>query len=187
MGFIGEEIVLREGFLIPTSEAMPDPTLEAYLAPYDAEIIAFNETVIGDTEVPIDALQAYTEETNGANLQADSAVWELMDKASVAVDLHLSGAMTDASVAEGATPAAPGSRAPRRMLNESTMDCLPMVVLMIKSISLLMINCAARSSLLHGSIRMRSGAGSSANPIFAAHQSSRRSLICCSGRQSVTL
>jgi 2',3'-cyclic-nucleotide 2'-phosphodiesterase (5'-nucleotidase family) len=107
VGFIGDEIVLREGYLLPTSEATPDPTLEAYLAPYVAEIDAYNATVIGSTEVPIDGTEAYTEETNSANLQADSAVWELADKAFVDVDIHLSGAMTNASVADGATPTAP--------------------------------------------------------------------------------
>jgi 5'-nucleotidase len=99
VGFVGDDIVLREGFLIPTSEAMPDAELEAYLAPFIAEIDAYNATVIGETLVPIDGTNAYTEETNSANLQADSAIWELSDKEGVAVDLHLSGAMTDAAVA----------------------------------------------------------------------------------------
>ena len=107
VGFIGDDIVLREGFLIPTSEATPDPTLEAYLAPYIAEIDAYNSTVIGETMVAIDGTNAYTEETNSANLQADAAVWELFDKAGVTADFHLSGAMTDAAVADGATSADP--------------------------------------------------------------------------------
>jgi 2',3'-cyclic-nucleotide 2'-phosphodiesterase (5'-nucleotidase family) len=46
VGFVGDEIVLREGFLIPTSEATVEPTLEAYLAPFEAEIDAYNDTVI---------------------------------------------------------------------------------------------------------------------------------------------
>jgi 5'-nucleotidase len=99
VGFIGDDIVLREGFLIPTSEATPDPALEAYLAPYVAEIDAYNGTVIGQTLVEISGSAAYTEETNSANLQADAAVWELGDKAGMTVDLHLSGAMTNATVA----------------------------------------------------------------------------------------
>jgi len=107
VGWIGGDIVLREGYLIPTSEAMPDPTLEAYLAPYLAEIDAYNATVIGETEVPIDALDAYTEETNGANLQADAAIWELTDKVAVTPDIHLSGAMSNRRVADGATAASP--------------------------------------------------------------------------------
>jgi 2',3'-cyclic-nucleotide 2'-phosphodiesterase (5'-nucleotidase family) len=107
VGFIGDEIVMRHGYLIPAAEAAPDPAMTAFLAPYIAEIDTYNETVIGETEVPIDALDAYTEETNGANLQADAAVWELADKAGVDVDIHLSGAMSNRLVAEGATPAAP--------------------------------------------------------------------------------
>jgi 5'-nucleotidase len=107
VGFIGDEIVLREGYLIPTSEADVDPELQAYLDPYIAEIEEYNATAIGETMVPIDALQAYTQETNGANLQADAAIWELLDKEGVTVDLHLSGAMSNRLVAEGATPAAP--------------------------------------------------------------------------------
>jgi 2',3'-cyclic-nucleotide 2'-phosphodiesterase (5'-nucleotidase family) len=102
VGFIEDDIVLREGFLIPTSEATPDPVLEAILAPYVAEIDAYNETVIGQTEVPIDALQAYTQETNGANLQADAAIFELASNG-VTSDIHLSGAMSNKIVAKGAT------------------------------------------------------------------------------------
>jgi 2',3'-cyclic-nucleotide 2'-phosphodiesterase (5'-nucleotidase family) len=106
VGFIGDEIVLREGFLLPASEATPDPTLEAFLAPYEAEIVAYDATVIGETEVPIDALEAYTQETNGANLQADAAIFELATNG-ITADIHLSGAMSNRRVAEGATPAAP--------------------------------------------------------------------------------
>ncbi len=107
VGFIGGEMVLREGYLIPTSEATSDAELGAYLARFLAEIDAYNATEIGQTEVPIDALEAYTQETNGANLQADSAVWELADKEGVTVDIHLSGAMSNRIVAEDATPANP--------------------------------------------------------------------------------
>ena len=100
VGFIGDEIVLREGYLIPAGEAEVDPAMEAYLAPYVSEIDAYNATVIGETSVPITGGDAtYIEESNSANLQADAAVWELNDKAGVAIDVHLSGAMTDASVA----------------------------------------------------------------------------------------
>ena len=106
VGFIGDDMVLREGFLIPTSEAEIDPTLDAYLAPFVAEIDAYNSTVIGETEVPIDALEAYTEETNGANLQADAAIFELADNG-ITADIHLSGAMSDRLIAEGATPSSP--------------------------------------------------------------------------------
>jgi 2',3'-cyclic-nucleotide 2'-phosphodiesterase (5'-nucleotidase family) len=106
VGFIGDDVVLREGFLLPASETTPDPTLEAFLAPYEAEIVAYDETVIGETEVPIDALEAYTQETNGANLQADAAIFELTTNG-IAADIHLSGAMSNRLVGEGATPASP--------------------------------------------------------------------------------
>ena len=99
VGWIGGDIILREGFLIPTSEATSDPALSAYLAPYEAAIDAYNATIIGQTLVPIDGSAAYTEETNSANLQADAAVWEVFDKQGIAVDIHLSGAMTNAAVA----------------------------------------------------------------------------------------
>lgn len=107
VGFIGGEMVLREGFLIPASEATaPDPTLTAYLQPFLDEIDAYNATAIGQTTVPIDALQAYTQETNGANLQADASVWEL-EQNGIPVDFHLSGAMSNRKVADGASPANP--------------------------------------------------------------------------------
>jgi 5'-nucleotidase len=107
VGFIEGEIVLREGYLIPATEASVDPEMEAYLAPFVAEIDAYNATVIGETQVPIDALNAYTEETNGANLQADAAIFELTANAGVTPDLHLSGAMSNRLVAPGATPGSP--------------------------------------------------------------------------------
>ena len=88
-------------------EAEASPDLLAFLAPYEAEIDAYNATVIGETVVPIDTLQAYTQETNGANLQADSAVFELKTQGGIDVDAHLSGAMSDLLVAEGATPSLP--------------------------------------------------------------------------------
>jgi 5'-nucleotidase/UDP-sugar diphosphatase len=106
VGFIDGEIVLREGFLIPATEMVVDPEMEAYLQPFVDELDAYTGTEIGLTTAPIDALQAYTEETSGANLQADSAVYVLTDNG-IQVDLHLSGAMSNRIVAEGATPAAP--------------------------------------------------------------------------------
>ncbi len=106
VGFIGDEIVLREGFLIPAAEAVPDPGLGAFLDPFMAELDAYTGTEIGQTTAPIDALQAYTQETSGANVQADAAVFELTTNG-IAVDLHLSGAMSNRVVAETATPASP--------------------------------------------------------------------------------
>ena len=106
VGQVGGEMVLREGYLIPATEAEEDPLLAAYLAPYAAEIDAYNATPIGETLVPIDALEAYTEETNGANLQADSAVFELAEHG-IMVDGHLSGAMSNRRIAGDATPENP--------------------------------------------------------------------------------
>jgi 2',3'-cyclic-nucleotide 2'-phosphodiesterase (5'-nucleotidase family) len=106
VGFIDGEMVLREGYLIPAGEAEVDAELQAYLDPYIAEINAYNATEIGETLVPIDALEAYTEETNGANLQADSAIFELA-QADITADIHLSGAMSNKLVAADATPTTP--------------------------------------------------------------------------------
>lgn len=107
IGFIAGEVVLREGYLIPANEAVVDTEMEAYLQPFVDALLDYTSTEIGWTTAPLDALDAYTEETSGANVQADSAVWELEDKIGVAVDLHLSGAMSNRLVAEAATPANP--------------------------------------------------------------------------------
>jgi 5'-nucleotidase / UDP-sugar diphosphatase len=107
IGFIAGEVVLREGYLIPANEAVVDAEMEAYLQPFVDALLDYTSTEIGWTTAPLDALNAYTEETSGANVQADSAVWELEDKIGVAVDLHLSGAMSNRLVAEAATPANP--------------------------------------------------------------------------------
>ncbi|MCL7453654.1 MAG: 5'-nucleotidase C-terminal domain-containing protein [Anaerolineae bacterium] len=106
VGWIGDEIVLREGYLLPAAEVPVDPEMATYLQPFVAELDAYTSTEIGQTTAPIDALDAYTEETNGANLQADSAVYEL-EANGIDVDIHLSGAMSNRVVAEGATPASP--------------------------------------------------------------------------------
>jgi 2',3'-cyclic-nucleotide 2'-phosphodiesterase/3'-nucleotidase len=86
-----------------------DAAIATLLQPYKNLIDAYNATVIGQTTVPIDALQAFTQETNGANLQADAAVYELETKNAIPVDFHLSGAMTNRKVADAATPAVPVS------------------------------------------------------------------------------
>ncbi len=75
--------------------------------PYVDLLAAYNNTEIGQTTAPIDALQAYTQETTGANLQADAAVWELENQGIEPVDFHLSGAMSNRKVADGATPENP--------------------------------------------------------------------------------
>ncbi len=106
VGFIGGEVVLREGYLIPAGELPVDPEMMAYLQPFEAELGAYTSTEIGQTTTPIDALQAYTQETSGANLQADSAVYELTANG-IPVDFHLSGAMSNRAVAADATDANP--------------------------------------------------------------------------------
>ena len=106
VGFIGGEIVLREGFLIPAGETGLDAELGDLLQSYVEALDAYTSTEIGETTAPIDAVTAYTEETSGANVQADSAVYELTANG-ISVDFHLSGAMSNRVVAEGATPANP--------------------------------------------------------------------------------
>ncbi len=103
----GYEIAMREGYLIPAGVAdAPEPALSTYLQPFLDQIDVYNSTAIGQTAVPIDAQEAFTEETNGANLQTDAAVWELEQKG-VDVDFHLSGAMSDKMVGDGATATDP--------------------------------------------------------------------------------
>jgi 2',3'-cyclic-nucleotide 2'-phosphodiesterase (5'-nucleotidase family) len=98
--------VLREGYLLPAGEAPVDGEMEAYLQPFVEALDDYTSTEIGQTTAPIDALEAYTEETSGANVQADAAVYELTANG-IPVDFHLSGAMSNRIVAEGATPANP--------------------------------------------------------------------------------
>ena len=106
VGFIDGEIVLREGYLIPAGELPVDPEMMAYLQPFEDALDVYTGTEIGLTTAPIDALQAYTQETTGANVQADAAVYELTTNG-IPVDLHLSGAMSNRIVADGATPVSP--------------------------------------------------------------------------------
>jgi len=106
VGFIDGDVVLREGYLLPAGDVPVDAEMEAYLQPFVDELDEYVSTEIGQTTAPLDALQAYTEETSGANLQADAAVYELTDNG-IAVDLHLSGAMSNRLVAAAATPATP--------------------------------------------------------------------------------
>jgi 2',3'-cyclic-nucleotide 2'-phosphodiesterase/3'-nucleotidase len=89
-----------------TSSTPEDPATVALLQPYKDIIDAYNATVIGETTVPIDALQAFTQETNAANLQADASVYEL-GLHGITPDIHLSGAMTNRKVADAATPSSP--------------------------------------------------------------------------------
>ncbi len=103
----GYDAVSRTGRDIAIDiDTLEDPTVKAIVDPYQTVINAYNNTEIGQTEVPIDALQAFTEETNGANQQADASVYVLR-KNGVQVDFHLSGAMTNRKVADAATPDSP--------------------------------------------------------------------------------
>jgi len=99
----GYEIVLREGYLLPANDMSTDDDMVAYLAPFEAELDAYTSTEIGQTTTPIEGGdEAYIQETTSANLQADSAVYVLTDNG-IDVDFHLSGAMTDRSIAASAT------------------------------------------------------------------------------------
>ena len=103
----GYETVSSTGRYIPVTTAIAeDPTITALVAPYQTLINAYNNTVIGSTEAPIDTNSAFIQETNGANLQADASVWKLGSEG-IEVDVHLSGAMTNRLIATGATPATP--------------------------------------------------------------------------------
>jgi len=105
----GYDVVSQTGrYLTVTMTTVEDPATKAIVDPYVAALATYNNTVIGTTTAPIDALQAFTQETNGANLQADAAMYEL-GKHSIAVDFHLSGAMTNSKIANTATPATPYS------------------------------------------------------------------------------
>ena len=91
--------------------ATTDPTVEnpgivSLAQPYVERLNAYTSRGIGSTTTPIDALAAFTEETNSANLQADAAVWKL-EQMSVPVDIHLSGAVANRRIADSATPASP--------------------------------------------------------------------------------
>jgi 2',3'-cyclic-nucleotide 2'-phosphodiesterase (5'-nucleotidase family) len=109
----GYRVVSRAGRYIAVSTAATgatpeDPAIVELVQPYQNLINAYNNTVIGSTVVPIDTNNAFTQETNGANLQADASVWKL-ESEGIAVDFHLSGAMTNRRIADTATPATPYS------------------------------------------------------------------------------
>ena len=66
-------VITRAGrYQAVTMSTPEDAAVKAVVDPYMTLFNAYNNTVIGQTTVPIDALNAYTEETNGANLQADA-------------------------------------------------------------------------------------------------------------------
>ncbi len=98
----GYEVVSRTGqyiAIVNSPTATPeDADTKAIVDPYVTQLNFYNNQIVGQTTVPIDTLQAFTQETNGANLQADAAVYEL-EKHGIDVDFHLSGAMTNKAVA----------------------------------------------------------------------------------------
>ena len=97
----GYEVVSRTGqYIAVTSTTPEDPATKAVVDPYVAQLATYNGKVIGTTTVPIDTLQAFTQETNGANLQADASVWELQQHG-ITPDFHLSGAMTNKVIPAG--------------------------------------------------------------------------------------
>ncbi len=104
----GYEVVSQAGqYLSVAMTTAEDAATKAIVDPYVAQLATYNDKVVGQTTVPIDTLEAFTQETNGANLQADASVWELAQHGITDVDFHLSGAMTNKLMAAGATAAAP--------------------------------------------------------------------------------
>ncbi|MBM4431643.1 MAG: hypothetical protein FJ026_15060, partial [Chloroflexi bacterium] len=67
---------------------------------YVAELNAYTGQVIGESTVALDTRTAFSEETAGSNLQVDASRWAL-EQGGVAVDFHLSGAMTNQYVPTG--------------------------------------------------------------------------------------
>jgi len=103
----GWEVAARVGRYISVGLGDPeDPVIKAIAQPYVGLLAAYKNTTVGQTTVPIDALQGYTQETNAANLQADASKWEL-ERHGIDVDFHLSGAMSNRKIADGATPSSP--------------------------------------------------------------------------------
>jgi 5'-nucleotidase/UDP-sugar diphosphatase len=101
------EVASQTGrYLSVTTATLEDPATKAIIDPYVTALATYNNTELGRTTAPIDALQAFTQETSGANLQADAAIFEL-NKHGITPDVHISGAMTNKAVALTATPAAP--------------------------------------------------------------------------------
>jgi 2',3'-cyclic-nucleotide 2'-phosphodiesterase (5'-nucleotidase family) len=90
----GYDVVARAGRDQSVPLSTPeDPTILAIVAPYSTTLKAYNDTPAGYTAAPIDTTNAYTAETNAANLQADASVAELQSHG-INPDFHLSGAMT---------------------------------------------------------------------------------------------
>jgi 2',3'-cyclic-nucleotide 2'-phosphodiesterase (5'-nucleotidase family) len=105
----GYEVASETGqYIAVTMATAEDAATKAIIDPYKTIIDKYTDTALGKTEVPIDTLKAYTDETNGANLQADASVWTL-EQNGITPDFHLSGAMSNTKIANTATPAVPYS------------------------------------------------------------------------------
>jgi 2',3'-cyclic-nucleotide 2'-phosphodiesterase (5'-nucleotidase family) len=103
-GLGGYDLITRAGTFLPVATATPeDPIINDLITPYTDWLNTYVNTPIGWTLYPLDALAGYTQETNAANLQADSAVWELTQHG-IDVDFYLSGAMSNRKVADLADP-----------------------------------------------------------------------------------
>ncbi len=104
----GYKVVSRAGrnVAVDLATTPEDPALKSLLDPYAQLLAAYNNTVLGQTTSPIDALQAFTQETSGANFQADASMYEL-NSHGIFPDFHISGAMTNKAVAGSATPGSP--------------------------------------------------------------------------------
>lgn len=103
------DLITRAGAYIPVSfdGTVEDPTIDGIITPYTTRLAEYTATEIGETFYPLDALEGYTQETNAANLQADSAMFELVQHGITDVDFYLSGAMSNKKVADEATPELP--------------------------------------------------------------------------------
>ncbi len=74
----GYEVVSETGrYLSVTMSVVEDPATKAIVDPYMDLSTPTTTRLLAQTTTPIDALQAFTAETNGANLQADASVYEL--------------------------------------------------------------------------------------------------------------
>lgn len=105
----GYEVVARAGKYIQVKTDIPEATdIKAIVTPYNDFLQTYRNRTLGQTTVPIDTLNAYTQETNGANLQVDASIWKLNNVFGAGyVNAHLSGAMTNAKIASSATPSTP--------------------------------------------------------------------------------
>ena len=103
----GYEVVSRAGRVIEltTANYPEDTRVKAIVKPYDDFLTTYKNQIFGQTKTPIDTLLAFTQETNGANLQVDASLWKLNKELSntLDIDFHLSGAMTNAKIAAAAT------------------------------------------------------------------------------------